>query len=210
KRLNLSSAAQRIRMPALAARDPGPYFQIVAGATLQRQKLWMEYHSRSDDAYSERTVSPQRIIFYREGWYLDAWDESRDALRTFSIDRIIRPRTLEGRAIDIDEARLDEHYATAYGIFGGKADKVAVLVFSKERARWVADEKWHPQQQGRFLADGRYELRIPYGESRELVMDVLRHGQDVEVLAPIEFRAEVSRRLSAALEIYTREAVSDA
>ena len=92
------------------------------------------------------------------------------------------------RALDVPEAELDEHYATAYGIFGGKADKVAVLRFTPERARWVADEQWHPQQEGTWLADGSYELRIPYRESRELVMDVMRNGASVEVVAPAAHR----------------------
>lgn len=88
-------------------------------------------------------------------WYLDAWDDDKDALRSFAIDRIRRATVLPDTALDILEAQLDEHYASAYGIFGGKADKVAVLVFTAERARWVADERWHPQQEGRWLEDGR-------------------------------------------------------
>ena len=103
-------------------------------------------------------MSPQRIVHYREAWYLDAWDEGKDALRSFSIDRIRRATVLDEPALDVPEAELDDHYATAYGIFGGKADKVAVLRFTPERARWVADEQWHPQQQGRWLEDGSYEL----------------------------------------------------
>lgn len=43
---------------------------------------------------------------------------------------------LPDTALDIPEAQLDEHYASAYGIFGGKADKVAVLVFTAARAGW--------------------------------------------------------------------------
>ena len=62
-----------------------------------------------------------------------------------------------------------------------------MLRFTPKRARWVADEHWHPQQQGRFLEDGRYELRIPYADPRELVMDILRHGADVEVVSPRPF-----------------------
>jgi proteasome accessory factor C len=202
KRLRLSDTGKRIRLPALAARPPGDFFQVVTGATLQRQKLWMQYHARGSNQLTERTVSPQRVTFYREAWYLDAWDESRNELRTFAIDRIFRPRALDERALDVDDLQLDEHYATAYGIFGGKADKLAVLVFSKERARWVADERWHPEQQGRFLDDGRYELRIPYRDSRELVMDVLRHGAEVEVIEPSDLRNEVSRQLAVALRRY--------
>ena len=140
QRLNLGEAATRLRFPAIAARPAGEAFNTVASATLQRCKLWIEYHARSTDERSERTVSPQRITHYREAWYLDAWDEKRDALRSFSIDRIVKASVLDERAVDVPEAELDEHYASAYGIFGGKADKVAVLRFAPESARWVADE----------------------------------------------------------------------
>ena len=34
----------------------------------------------------------------------------------------------------------------------------ASLLFSPERSRWVASERWHPEQKGRYLEDGRYEL----------------------------------------------------
>src|SRR5262245_5326127 len=200
--LNLGEAAQRLRFPAIAARPAGAAFTTVASATLKRQKLWLEYHARSTDEVTERTVSTQRVVHYREAWYLDAWDEGKDALRSFSIDRIRRATVVDERALDVPEAELDEHYSTAYGIFGGKADKVAVLRFTPERARWVADEQWHPQQEGKWLADGSYELRIPYRESRELVMDVMRHGASVEAVEPSQLRQAVSAELRLAANQY--------
>lgn len=202
QRLHLGEAAGRLRFPALAARTTGASFQTAAAATLQRKKLWMEYHARSSDERTERTVSPQRITHYRESWYLDAWDESRNALRSFSIDRIIRPVILDEPAFDVPEAELDAHYASAYGIFGGEADKIAVLRFTPERARWVADEQWHPKQEATRLEDGSLELRIPYREHQELVMDILRHGPHVEVLAPLGLREEVRRQIREAAAIY--------
>ncbi len=97
QRLNLGEAPQRLRFPAIAARPAGAAFNTVASATLQRRKLWLEYHARSTDERTERTVSPQRIVHYREAWYLDAWDEGKDALRSFSIDRIRRATVLDER-----------------------------------------------------------------------------------------------------------------
>ena len=203
--LNMGEAAQRLRFPAIAARPAGAAFNTVASATLKRQKLWLEYHARSTDEVTERTVSPQRIVHYREAWYLDAWDEGKDALRSFSIDRIRRATVLDERALDMAEAALDEHYSTAYGIFGGKADKVAVLRFTPERARWVGDEQWHPQQEGRWLEDGSYELSIPYRESRELVMDVMRQGAGVEVTSPAELRHKIAEQLQLAATQYAHQ-----
>jgi proteasome accessory factor C len=203
QRLNLGEAASRLRFPSIGARPAGAQFNTGVSATLQRRKLWMEYHARSTDERTERVVSPQRVTHYRESWYLDAWDEERDALRSFSIDRIARARVLDAAAFDVPEGELEEHYASAYGIFGGKADKVAVLRFTREAARWVAEEKWHPGQEGHWLEDGRYELRIPYREPRELVMDILRHGKSVEVAAPEELRGQVREELKRALTQYS-------
>jgi proteasome accessory factor C len=202
RRLNLGEAAVRLRFPAVASRPAGEAFQVAASATLQRRKLWFEYHARGSDRRSERTVSPQRLTHYREAWYLDAWDDESNELRTFAIERMRRPKVLEATALDVPDSDLDAHYASGYGIFGGQADKLAVLRFSAERARWVADETWHPQQTGEYLKDGRYELRIPYRDARELVMDIMRHGEHVEVLEPDDLRQQVVEQLRRAAERY--------
>ena len=202
KRLGLDEAGRRIRILGMAARQTGEWFRVAAEGVLQRRRLNIRYHSRSRDEITDRVVSPQRLTHYRDNWYLDAWDHFRKALRSFSVDRIRRAHALDEAARDVPERKLDEHFASASGIFAGKANKAAVLRFSPERARWVADERWHPGQIGQFLTDGRYELRIPYRDSRELVMDVLRHGAEVEGVEPEGLRDEITRRLAAALRNY--------
>ena len=77
-----------------------------------------------------------------------------------------------------------------------------MLRFSAEAARWVAREKWHSRQEGDFNEDGSYTLTIPYADETELVMDIMRHGADVEVLAPDTLRQAVHRRLSDAAAQY--------
>ena len=202
KRLKLGDVGARIKLLSLAARPIGPAFHVVTSATLQRCKLRLRYHSRSRDELSERTVSPQRLAHYRDNWYLDAWDEYRIELRSFSIDRIRLATAVDEPAREVSEDVLDEHLASSYGIFSGKANKTAALLFSSERARWVADERWHPEQSGQFLTDGRYELRLPYRDSRELVMDILKHGADIEVVAPETLKTDVKQKLQMALARY--------
>lgn len=52
----------------------------------------------------------------------------------------------------------------------------------------VAAEQWHPQQKSKVEPDGSYLLEIPYTDDRELLMDILKHGADVEVVAPDTLR----------------------
>jgi len=202
KRLGLAEAARRIRVLGMASRPAGQWFHVLAGATLQRKKLRIAYHGRARDQTTERVVSPQRIVHYRDNWYLDGWCHLRKGLRSFAVDRVRNAQELDEAADAVPDAELNEHFASAYGIFAGKANKTAILRFSAESARWVAAERWHPEQAGQFLTDGRYELRIPYRDDRELVMDILKHGADVEVVAPDTLRDAVAGNLRKALSRY--------
>jgi predicted DNA-binding transcriptional regulator YafY len=203
--LDTSEIAKRIRILRMAGRNASTeHFQTVAGALLQRQRLAIRYHGRGNDEETQREISPQRLAHYRDNWYLDAWCHQRSGLRSFAMDRLREAKALEKRAKDVAEKELDAHFASSYGIFAGAAKHTAVLRFTPERARWVADEQWHPQQQGRILDDGSYELSIPYSDPRELAMDVLKHGAEVEVLAPQTLRDEVASQLRRGAELYPK------
>jgi len=179
-------------------------FQTVAGALLQRNSLHIAYHGRGNDQTSSREISPQRLIHYRDNWYLDAYCHVKNALRSFAVERITAAKVLSQRCRDIPDTQLDAHYASSYGIFAGAPEHTAVLRFTPERARWVADEHWHQQQQGCFLENGSYELHIPYSDPRELVMDILKYGPDVEVIAPETLQKTIVERLQQTLENYRK------
>lgn len=177
-------------------------FRMVAGAVLERKRLGFEYNARSTGQLTARTVSPQRLTHYRDNWYLDALDHERAALRSFSVDRIRKPHVLKEPADDVPEQELSELLSDSYGIFSGRARQVATIVFSSEAARWVADEHWHSRQEGRYLDDGSYELKVPYSNPRELLMDVLRYGADARIVAPVSLRELAKSRLQLALSQY--------
>ncbi|MEO6138469.1 MAG: YafY family protein [Luteimonas sp.] len=196
---------ERVRViPHRLRRMDEHVFRAVCSAVLERKQLSFEYRARSTDERTRRTVSPQRITHYRDNWYLDAWDQDREALRSFSVDRMSTARMLDTAARDIDESQLNEHLSGSYGIFSGAPKGWATIVFSAKSARWVADEHWHSQQQGRFLADGRYELKVPYSAARELLMDVLHYGSDAEIVEPPSLREQARSLLSLALSHYDR------
>ncbi|MCF6263246.1 MAG: transcriptional regulator [Xanthomonadales bacterium] len=193
-RINMQSAAGRV--------VPERMFQAILGALMSRKKLRIEYHTRGTDQQSERTISPQRLTNYRNSWYLDAWCHQRTALRSFSLERIQQQVVLDEDAKELPMAEVQRYYDQSYGIFSGPANNTAQLLFTPERARWVADEQWHPQQQGEFMGDGSYLLKIPFSHSGELLMDILKYGSEVKVLAPDSLREQVLKSLQSAVEIY--------
>lgn len=184
---------KRIRILHMAARTVPPrYFETVSSALLSRKRLQIEHYHRGRDAASEREVSPQRLVYYRDNWYLDAWCHRRIGLRSFALDALRRAAIVDRRAKSVAGRTLDSELGSGYGIFAGRRTRRVRLRFTAERARWVADEAWHPKQKGRFDRDGRYVLEFPFSDDRELLMDILKHGPEVEVLKPLELRARVA------------------
>ncbi|MDB6001486.1 MAG: DNA-binding protein [Rhizobacter sp.] len=195
---------RRIKVIGTAKRRvPSRHFELLGSALMRRQRLWLRYFKRSDRSESEREVSPQRLVNYRNTWYLDAWCHSSDGMRRFALDAIRDARVLGVKAKNVAVRELEAALDAGYGIYGGGAKlKWATLVFSPDAAQWVSNEEWHPQQKSRWLADGRYELSVPYGDPTELAMDVLRHGDQVCVTGDKAFARDIGERLARAAALY--------
>ncbi|NLD68370.1 MAG: WYL domain-containing protein, partial [Limnobacter sp.] len=198
---------RRVRLiPALNRPVPPVRFELIGSALVKRQRIEVSYYTRSRNAHSVRELSPQRLVHYRNAWYLDAWCHASRALRVFALDAIEDARLIDRRARNLSMRSVEAELGSGYGIYRGTKLRWAVLRFSPDAARWVRAEVWHPQQQARTLDDGSYELRVPYSQSPELEMDILRHGETVQVLAPAALRRRIAERLAAAAAAYRTSA----
>jgi predicted DNA-binding transcriptional regulator YafY len=177
-------------------------FSEIGAALLKRNRLQIAYYSKSKDENTVREISPQRLIYYRENWYLDAYCHLRDDLRSFSVDGIQSAVLTNKKAQEVSEKECQEHFAQSYGIFSGKATQRAKLRFTPEHARWVSGEHWHGQQVGNFDKEGYYNLEFDYNQDPELVMDILKHGSGVEVISPVSLKNKVKAELNKTIDLY--------
>ena len=187
---------------ALRRPVPSDSFERAGEALLQRRRLQITYLTRSRGETSQRAVSPQRLVHYRNTWYLDAWCHSRDKLLRFALDAVQAAQVLDAKARDLPMRQVQAEMDAGYGIYAGGTRRMATLLFSPQAAPWTSQEHWHPEQQGRWLPDGSWELTLPYMDETELVMDILRQGEQVRVLAPDSLKQAVRARLAAALACY--------
>lgn len=202
---SVDEVKKRIRIETVGARQFHlDHFQVIGSALLRRKRLVIRYHARGTDEITEREISPQRLVYYRDNWYLDAWCHLRNGLRNFSVDAIKTAELLDSAAKDEDDALLDHELGAGYGIFSGSSIHWATLRFSPDRSRWVAAERWHASQEGRYLDDGRYELKVPYADDREIIMDILKYGADCEVMSPTELIHQVKAQSQELAKLYER------
>lgn len=195
KRVKVLSAARR----PVASR----HFELLGSALTRRRRVALRYYVRSRREHTERTVSPQRLVHWRNTWYLDAWCHASEGLRRFALDAIDDAALLEReRAKDVAPKALEAELDGSYGAFGGARRQWATLRFGPEAAQWVRHEQWHPQQALTLHDDGALTLKLPFADATELAMDVLRHGEQVQVLAPASLRELVAMRLASAAAAY--------
>ena len=203
KGVDAQESRSRIHIQSVAGRPvPEHLFQDVMSALIGRQQLHISYHGRRKDDLSERDISPQRLTQYRNSWYLDAWCHKAAALRSFSLERISDQALLGEVAKEVPVEVLTAHFDSAYGIFSGPAEHTARLKFTPEMSRWIAEERWHPDQKGFYDDEGAWTMELPFSSARELVMDILRYGSEVEVISPDFLRDAVAESARQAAAIY--------
>jgi predicted DNA-binding transcriptional regulator YafY len=194
---------KRIKLVEMGRRIQGSHFFSEVGiALLKRKRIEIQYYSRASNEITLREISPQRLVHSRDNWYLDAWCHMRNDLRGFSLDGIRLVNSINKKAIEITNKKLEQFLASSYGIFSGDTKNIAKLKFTPERARWIAAEQWHPDQIGTFDETGSYILEFPYSDDRELLLDITKHGSAVEVLSPKILRNKVINEHALAFKQY--------
>ena len=195
----------RVRILSSASRrGAAPHFEVVAQATVRRERLRILYFTRSRNERSERVVSPQRLIHYKENWYLIAHCHKVKGLRMFALDAIESAAVLAETALKVSAAAVDSTIGSDFGIYAGGKREWAKLRFTAVQARWVRAESWHPHQRLTELEDGCVLLEVPYSDTRELLLEICRFGPDVEVLEPPALGKAVADRLERAAAQYRK------
>jgi predicted DNA-binding transcriptional regulator YafY len=199
----LDVLAQHQRDPAFSER-----VHRLTRAWAERRVVTLEYEPAryAPEAAARRAVVRPYLIepsLQTHALYLIGWDETRDALRTFKVERIrdvaLTPRTFELPEGDGVEGALRR----AWDIIADQPATEVVLRFSPAVAARVQEATWHPTQQVAVADDGSLTWRAVVAGTIEIRLWILSWGDDVEVIAPDELRFDVAsthRRAAARYE----------
>ena len=148
---------------------------------------------------SHRRVAPYKLLFSQESFYLIAFCDQRQAVRTFALDRIEACTETQDRFEPPDEATLAQLIESSFGIFQGEPSRVKIR-FSRAVAGYITEKIWHHSQATEPQSDGSLVFTARVAGLEEIKHWVLRWGADAEVLEPKALRAAVAdeaRRMSA-------------
>lgn len=171
-------------------------------ACLKKRCLAFNYYSPASDSESTRTVDPYHLANYMGTWHLIAWCHEREDLRDFVLARMKDTRVLDETFCIPTNFDIQKHMQSAFGIFKGKPKNAVTLRFSPWKSCWIKGQVWHKDQKEKHLKDGSLELTFPVSSFNEIMLVILSHGSDVEVIKPKALRMLIKEEAKRIAHLY--------
>ncbi|HXL43454.1 MAG TPA: WYL domain-containing protein [Gaiellaceae bacterium] len=146
-------------------------------AIAEHRVVEIEYTAVGEET-SVRVIEPHALERELPWWYVHSWDRTRDAQRSFRLDRMRRAELLE------------ESFEPRGEVVPQKLRDVSTarVLFSPVVGRWRVERGAHPLAKGYALEEVRF------GSLDWLVGEILSYRGEAEVLEPVELRREVLQR----------------
>ncbi len=175
--------------------------ETVFSAVRSATRLDISYKSPGA-APGERTIDPYHCVRYEGDWYVLAYCHLRQAIRTFSLARILALQANEQHFNRPEHLDFQSLFASHFGIHWGKGSIEVSLRFQPQAATYIRERRWHPSQNIKELANGALVLTMTVNHLLELKRWVLSWGAAVEVLAPPQLVAEMQVDTMAMHKLY--------
>lgn len=166
-------------------------FDMVSRAVVDKKGLTFEYRKLNASRFEARTVNPYHLACLNSQWYLFAYDNDRNDVRTFHLHRMRNPK-LERRRFrvpaDFSPAKLLKN---SFGVVEGGRPRKVLLRFDKFSAQLIRERSWHHTQEITDQPDGGVLLALSVGSFLEIQPWILSWGSHVEVVSPADLRRRV-------------------
>jgi proteasome accessory factor B len=178
-------------------------FETVSKAVLRSCELEFEYKKLGSSRWETRRVHPYHLGCVENQWYLFAFDEARQQLRTFVLTRMRKVRNTNLRFKKPAEFSIEKHLSGSFGVFKGRGGRFKVRIqFDAFAAQLVTERQWHASQKLQPAKDGGVDLRMELGSLEEIERWVLSWGAHARVLEPQELAQRLKNTAEAIRDFY--------
>lgn len=177
------------------------YLIPVMQAMLENAVMKLEYRKYQSEQTDHRTIHPYAVKEFEKRWYIVAFSEEAGGLRTYAMDRIRGLERTEEHFSIPKGFDVEELFASCYGIYLPDPGQQAVLVkirATEREASYLEDLPLHPSQIR--LPGNVFALHVIPNPG--FVMEILRHGDRLEVLEPESLRETIKEEIKKAYSVY--------
>ena len=183
---------------------PAPeIFETAHRAIKERKVCNITYRAITTGQTKTYPITPFRLLYYHNGYYLLCRNPNYDDLLTLAAERIQALELTSQTFEPPDDLDIEHHIQHAFGIT--LEDPMDVKIrFSAWQARYIKQRIWHPSQEIEELDTGEIILSFHASGSYDIKTWILSHGADAEVLEPASLREEIVEELKKNLTFYKK------
>lgn len=163
--------------------------------------LQFTYQKHWEDFSSQRKVYPIAIKESQQRWYLVALDKKNDVVKTFGLDRISNLKITDTKFKPI-AYNVEKEFQHAFGVETYEAAEKVVLEFPKQQGNYIKTFPLHESQRIVEETEATVILEIYIHTTNDILMELLKYGSDVKVLAPISLRNKIKNSISEMYNLY--------
>jgi predicted DNA-binding transcriptional regulator YafY len=181
---------------------PEAVFKAVLEGCLKKKCLSFTYYSPATEEKSERMMEPYHLFNYMGTWHTIGYCHLRKEIRDFALSRISEAKVLTEPFKIPANFDFKKYFLSTFGLYKGKTTKEVILRFTPEKSKWIKDQIWHKTQKVKLLKDGSFEISFPVSDFSEIKREILKHGDEVEVIKPKSLRDLIKAEAEKIAKIY--------
>jgi predicted DNA-binding transcriptional regulator YafY len=173
----------------------------LSDATTSRKRVEIMYQAVSTGKLTKRKVDPYQVWVMNGSFYLIAFCNVRNAIRTFAMDRIKSYAVIDESFEMSEDFKLEDYLQTAFRVMRGKPEKVTFRL-APGAAHVVRERIWHPTQELREIDGGGVEISVEVPINYEITSWIMGFGSAAKVIKPESLRKHIMEEYVKAAEQY--------
>lgn len=187
-------------------RDPGrAHIAVIGECVGLRRRVSFRYHTVDANRTGKRTIHPYGLGLVDGNWHLVGFDEDRETVRQFRLDRVKGKLSVVDKKNDNYEVPDDfdiEQYISREEFDIGDGPEVEVTIEFDEVATWLLGRRRRGSGSLDVLDDGRGHFTFKIRNEEGLMRWVSEFGQRARIVKPKRLADGFQERMSRAYALY--------
>ncbi len=182
------------------------YFHELLFAIRNRVEVQFRYEKYYGQDISGRHVESLALKEFESRWYLLARDRKDNLIKTFALDRISELEVTRRKFKLEGSFDVNAYFRHCFGIIRPSeeegAPELLLLSFKGRRGKYIKSLPLHESQQIVKEDETETLVRLALYITHDLVMELLSHGDELEVIEPLSLKKRMEDTLRNTLRYY--------
>ena len=182
------------------------YLQPIIDAMKKNHLIHFTYYNYWRDDYRQHCVEPYCVKLFHQRWYMVGKMLGANVVLVYSLDRMSEFRMSERTYQYPNDFDGECFFENCFGIIAGDGTKLEhiALKVSAGQANYLRDLPLHQSQRETERNDEYSIFELDLRPTFDFQQEILRNGEDIEVLKPVWLRKEIAGKIKRMWNKYNR------